>query len=72
MRITLSIPDLIARRFQAAVPPSQRSRVVTALLVDELKKKENALEAACIAANKDKALEKEIDTWQALEDRLAE
>jgi hypothetical protein len=70
--MTLSIPDAIARRFQAAVPSRQRSRVVTALLADELKKKENALEEACIAANKDKPLEKEIDEWQAFEDRLDE
>ena len=72
MRITLSIPDQIARRFQAAVPSRQRSRVVAELLEQELKRKENALEEACLAANRDEELEKEIDEWQAFEDELAE
>lgn len=72
MRITLSIPDHIARRFRAAVPARHRSRVVAGLLVQELEKKQDALEQACIAANKDKALQKEIDEWQAFEDGLPE
>ena len=72
MRLTLPIPDQIARRFQAAVPSRQRSRVVAELLEQELKRKENALEEACLAANRDEELEKEIDEWQAFEDELAE
>ena len=72
MRITLSIPDQIARRFQAAVPSRQRSRVVTALLTQELEKRENALEEACLAANRDEELEKEIEEWQAFEDGVAD
>ncbi len=72
MRITLTIPDPIAKRFQAAVPPRKRSRLITTLILGELKKKETALEAACIAANKDKAAAKEIDEWQAFEDEFDE
>ena len=65
----MSIPDPIARKFQASVPSRQRSRLVAALLARELKKRESALEASCAAANRDKALEKEIDEWQAFDDR---
>lgn len=72
MRITLSIPDEIARKFQSVVPPRQRSRVVSALLRRELKRKEDALEAACKAANRDRALQKEIEEWQAFEDGVVE
>ncbi len=72
MRITLSIPELIARRFQAFVPQRQRSRLVTHLLEVELAKHEKALEAACRAANKDTALEKEIDEWQSFDDGVVE
>ena len=72
MRITLSIPDEVARRFQAAVPPRQRSRLVTRLLKQELKDRDNSLAAACRAANRDKALEQEIDEWQAFEDGIEE
>jgi hypothetical protein len=68
MRITLSIPDAVAYRFQAAVPPRQRSRLVTRLLEATLSSHEDALAAACVAANRDKALEREIEDWQAFDD----
>ena len=72
MRITLSIPDTVARRFQVAIPPRQRSRLVTHLLEDVLLEHEDSLIAACRAANRDKALEREIDDWQLFEDGVAE
>lgn len=72
MRMTLSIPDHVAARFQAAVPPRQRSRLVTSLLENVIEKREDALVAACRAANKDAALEKEIDEWQSFDDRMQE
>lgn len=72
MRITLSIPDPIARKFRDAVPARQRSKLVASLLREELRKRQSALEAACKAANRDKALEKEIDEWQSFEDSPGE
>ncbi len=72
MRITLSVPDEIARRFQASVPPRQRSRLVTRLLEQELAKRDNSLADACRAANRDTVLEQEIDEWQAFEDGIEE
>ena len=72
MRVTLSLPTEIARRFQATVPPRQRSRLVARLLAEELQKRERALAAACVAANKDKPLAAEIDEWQQVEDGLTE
>jgi len=72
MRITLSVPDEIARRFQASVPPRQRSRLVTRLLEQELAKRDNSLADACRAANRDTVLEQEIDGWQAFEDGIEE
>lgn len=71
MRITLSIPDAVAYRFQAAVPARQRSRLVTRLLEATLSKHEDALAAACRAANRDKALDAEIEDWQAFDDAEA-
>jgi hypothetical protein len=71
MRITLSIPDAVAYRFQAVVPPRQRSRLVTLLLEATLSRHEDALAAACRAANRDKALDREIDDWQAFDDAKA-
>jgi len=72
MRITLSIPDAVAHRFQVAVPPRQRSRLVTRLLEETLSRHDDALVAACRAANRDKALEREIDVWQAFDDKVNE
>ena len=72
MRMTLSIPDEVAHRFQAAVPARHRSRLVTRLLEQELKERDNSLAAACRAANSDKALEQEIDEWQGFEDGIEE
>jgi hypothetical protein len=72
MRITLSIPDAVARRFQAAVPARQRSSLVTRLLERELSGLDNSLAAACRAANRDKALAREIDEWQSFDDGIEE
>ena len=72
MRITLSIPNPIAERFQLAVPQRQRSRLVARLLEQELVKHDNALAAACQAANRDRTLEKEIDDWQSFDDGVEE
>ena len=72
MRITLSIPDAVAYRFQMAVPARQRSRLVTRLLEATLAEHEDSLAAACRAANRDKALEREMGDWQAFDDRVPE
>lgn len=72
MRITLSIPDAVAHRLQAAVPARQRSRLVTRLLEHELSERDDTLAAACRAANSDKALQREIDEWQSFDDGIDE
>ena len=72
MRITLSIPDDVAHRFQVAIPPRQRSRLVTRLLEQALAKHNDSLAAACRAANRDKPLEREIGEWQTFDDGVEE
>lgn len=72
MRMTLSIPDAVAYRFQLAVPARQRSRLVTRLLEETLAKHEDSLAAACRSANRDRALAHEVDDWQAFDDRVSE
>ena len=58
--------------FKRAVPARQRSRLVTRLLEQALAERDISLAAACRAANSDKALEQEIDEWQAFEDGIEE
>lgn len=72
MRITLSIPDAVANRFQALVPPRQRSRHISRLIETSLASHEEDLVAACLAANQDGDLEREIDDWQAFSDEIGE
>lgn len=72
MRITLSIPDTLARRFQSAIPARQRSRLVARLLDRELSERNDTLAAACRAANRDKHLQREIEEWQSFDDRIEE
>ncbi len=68
MRITLSIPDAVARRFLAVVPRRHRSATVARLLEQELSRHEDRLESACLAANADPALAAEVEEWQAFDD----
>ncbi|MFH1076657.1 MAG: hypothetical protein V1753_07455 [Pseudomonadota bacterium] len=70
--MTLSIPDIIARRFQATVPPRQRSRLIARLLEQKLAEDSDMLAAACLAANRDRILQKEIDEWQSFSDDVQE
>jgi len=72
MRITFSIPDAVARRFQAAVPARHRSRLVTRLLERELLDRDNSLAAACRAANDDHDLVREVEEWQSFDDGMEE
>jgi len=72
MRMTLSIPDVVAHRFQAAVPARQRSRLVTHLIEHELSVRDSSLAAACRSANRDRALACEIDEWQSFDDGIGE
>ncbi len=70
MRITLSLPDDLGRRFLAAIPDRKRSALVARLLEDELCRHEKELEQACRAANHDRALVTESTEWQAFDDAL--
>ena len=72
MRVTLSIPDSVARSFQASVPPRLRSQLVTRLIEKELVMRNDDLAAACQSANRDAKLEKENLAWQAFDDWVPE
>lgn len=69
--MTLSIPDPVAKRFQATVPPRQRSRLITRLIESELHKESDLLAESCRRANHDETLNQEIDEWQSFEDEWA-
>ncbi|MBI3249001.1 MAG: hypothetical protein HYZ50_21065 [Deltaproteobacteria bacterium] len=70
MRITLTLPDQLAKRFLVTVPSRERSATIVHLLEQELAQREQALEAACLAANIDTALVTETEEWQSFDDNL--
>ena len=68
MRVTLSLPDPLAKRFLALVPNRERSSTVARLLEKELARREQELEQACRAANADTVLAEEVAEWQSFDD----
>ena len=72
MRITISLPEPLAARFFALVSSRERSATIARLLEQELARREQALEQACLAANADATLGTEIEEWQAFDDDVEE
>jgi hypothetical protein len=71
-RLTVSIPEEIAREFARRVPAKERSRYVARALEQSLHGAENSLVRACLLANGDAdalAIEQEFD---AITDPIAE
>ena len=63
MQVTLDIPAPLAKKFFSITPPRQRSSIIVRHLRAELRRRE--LTAACLAANRDVKLNREIEEWQA-------
>jgi hypothetical protein len=66
MKITLELPDEIGRKFKAAIPNGQRSKLIAELLEKRLKLAENSLESAAKKANRFKAVAEDMKAWEAL------
>lgn len=72
MRMTISVPDEIAKSFCKKVPKRKRSQLISQFMEKESKRRESILEKACLKANRSKFLEKEIDEWQSLRENIEE
>ncbi len=71
MQMLLSIPNEIATRWKAAIPARQRSKVVAQLMEKELEARENDLYQCAVAVEKDQALQRDMQDWDAtLQDGL--
>lgn len=72
-KVLISLPDQLALRLRAAIPARQRSKVITHLIEDEIKKREQVLYECALAVEKDHHLREEMDEWDiALNDGLNE
>jgi len=70
MQVTLDIPDPLAKKFFSTTPARRRSSTVARLLRAELRRKE--LTAACLAANRDVQLNREVESWQSFDEPVVE
>ena len=70
VQVTLDIPNPLAKKFFSTTPVRRRSSTVARLLRAELRRKE--LTAACLAANRDAQLNREVEGWQAFDEPVVE
>ncbi|MGA3182261.1 MAG: hypothetical protein ABSF38_18185 [Verrucomicrobiota bacterium] len=70
MQVTLDIPAPLAKKFFSKTPAHRRSSTVARLLRAELRRQE--LTAACLAANRDAKLNRDIADWQSFDEPVLE
>ena len=66
MQVIWGIPDLLAKKFSSTTPARRRSSTAARLLRAELRRRE--LTAACLAANRDAKLNRDIADWQSFDE----
>ncbi len=64
MKVLVSLPDDMAEKIKAVIPPRQRSKVITSLLRDELKRREKQLYEKALKVEQDEALNRETADWE--------
>ena len=64
-KVLLSIPDSLIDRMKAVIPSRQRSKILSKLLEDEVKRREAALYQYARGGENDKALAAEMKEWDA-------
>jgi hypothetical protein len=70
-KVLISVPEKLAMRMRATIPPRQRSKTIAHLIEKEVLRREQALYECAIAVEKDAALNKEMQEWDTtLEDGL--
>ncbi|HET6461965.1 MAG TPA: hypothetical protein VFG29_14385 [Syntrophales bacterium] len=62
-KILVSIPDNLANRMKAIIPPRQRSKVLAKLLEDEVKRREFELYQCALEVEDDQALSADMEDW---------
>ena len=62
-KVLVSLPDELAARMRATIPPRQRSKVLSKMLEDEIKRRESALYECALKVEADQSLNEEMDDW---------
>ena len=66
MKLTFTLPDRLARRFQAVYPPAKQSRVVAGLLARKLRVEDEEMAKSCRGANRLKEVAADMQDWEQL------
>ena len=70
-KVLITIPDQLAIRMKATIPPRQRSKTITHLIEKEIARREKQLYECALAVEKDKTLKQEMSDWDiAVKDGL--
>jgi hypothetical protein len=62
-KVLLSLPDGLADRMKAIIPPRQRSKVIVSLLENEVKRLEADLYQCALEVENDQAMNSELEEW---------
>lgn len=62
-KVLISLPDELAARMRATIPPRQRSKVLSKMLEEEIKRRESALYECALKVEADQSLNEEMDDW---------
>lgn len=62
-KILISLPDQLAVRMRATIPPRQRSKIITHLIEEEIEKRERSLYECALAVEQDSGLREEMTEW---------
>ncbi|MBB71577.1 MAG: hypothetical protein CMF50_04210 [Legionellales bacterium] len=70
-KVLISMPDPLAARMRATLPPRQRSLIISRLIEKEIERREKALYECALAVENDNALQEEMKDWDiTLQDGL--
>lgn len=72
-KILISLPDQLTARMRATIPARQRSKIITHLIENEVKRRERILYECALSVESDAELNKEMSEWDiTLDDGLNE
>lgn len=63
-KVLISMPDFLVSKMNAMIPYRQRSKVISQLIEEELKKREDALYHCALEVEKDEKLNSEMREWE--------
>ena len=66
MKMTSTLPEELARRFQADYPKKKHSQIVAHLLAKKLRMEDQHLARSCRGANSLRHVEKDMEDWEKL------